>query len=124
IIFFFKQNTAYDIIRTNDDRVLTYWSHLTTLRRTRLAHNLNKLFCPLGNQRTLPFADRLDIDEVSTDTERCGASTNKVCGSLERDAASRHELNLRQRRLQGFQITRPTNRARGKHLHKIRAGIP
>src|SRR6185369_9335238 len=87
------------IIRTNDDRVLAYWSHVTTLRRARLAHNLNKLFRPLGNQRTLPFADRLDIDEVGANAERRGASTNKVGGSLERDAASRHELDLRQRRL-------------------------
>src|SRR4029078_1978775 len=95
-----------------------------SLITTRLAHNLNKLFRPLCNQRTLPFANRIDINEVSTNTEGRRTGTNKICGSLERDAASRHELDLRPRRLQGFQITRPPNRTRRKYFDEICAGIP
>src|SRR5215218_10571530 len=95
------------------------------LRRCpRLTHDLDKLFRAFRNQRTLPLTNRVDITEVSTNTERRGAGTNKVCGSVERDAASRNELDLRQRRLQRLEVTGPTNRSRRKHLHKIRARIP
>src|SRR5215213_8564034 len=96
----------------------------TTLTRTRITHNLNKLFRSLGNQRALPFPDGIEINQIRPHTECRRTSANKIPRRLERHAARRHQLDVRQRSLQRFQITRPANRARRKHLHEISARIP
>src|SRR5215213_4713912 len=55
----------------------------TTLRRARFTHNLNKLFRSLGNQRALPFSDRIDINQIRPHTERRRTRANKIPRRLE-----------------------------------------
>src|ERR1700752_218795 len=77
-----------------------------SLRFTRLAHYLQKLLRSLGTHRALPLTNRLDIDQIGSNPERRRTGTYKIARRLERPTARRYKLDLRQRSLQRFEITR------------------
>src|SRR5262249_29689798 len=87
-------------------------------------HYLQKFPRSFSNHRALSLANSFQIDQICSNAKSRRTSAYEVCRSLERHTASGNELDLRQRCLQRFEITRTTNSARGKHLYEIGARIP
>src|SRR6266545_1750857 len=65
-----------------------------------------------------------EIDEVGTGAEGTRAGANEVFDRLERDAARRHEVDLREWGFESPDVARPAHRAAGEDLDRIGPGSP
>src|SRR5947209_8725934 len=61
----------------------------------------------------------ITLDQIGADTDSERASANELADVVERYAAGRDELDLRQRCLQRFQIRGAAERIRRKDLHSV-----
>ena len=71
----------------------------------------------------LPASIALASSQRAADADRDGAGVDPVAGVVERDAAGRHQLDVRQRRADVLDVTR-TERRRRKHLDDVGARVP
>src|ERR1051325_5190151 len=69
-----------------------------------------------------PALDGRAVDERRTDADGDGARGNPVAGVVQRHAAGRHQLDLRQRRSDILDELRSQHRG-GKHFDNVRAGF-
>src|SRR5436190_11993097 len=94
------------------------------LRRAGCPDNLNISACRICNLFGLAGPNRLHVNQVSADPDCGRTGFDKAGGSLQADAAGRHQFDLRQRRLERFDITGAAHGAGRKYLDEVGAGIP
>ena len=103
-------------------KVTTAWTWSlspTCLAAATLATMRRALF---GDDVEPAFVDRLRVEQRRSDADRHGAGANPVAGVVERHAAGRHQLHLRQRRAHVLDVLRAERRGR-KHLDDVGAHL-
>src|SRR5688572_27194891 len=100
--------------RTQSDsaRSSTAWAGCD-LARPGFADKLDELRRTLSYDARIPFADRLHIDKVGTDSKRASPSPDKVLSGLERNSAGRDHLDLRERAFKILDIACTADRSAG-----------
>ena len=73
--------------------------------------------------RVVAGGDGLGVGQRRADADRDRSGANPVAGVVERDAAGRHQLDVRQRASNVLDVPGP-ERGGGKDLHDVSAGVP
>src|SRR5712691_7722190 len=98
------------------------YERVSTCCRARFFDNLNELARSIGDQASVAFSQRLGINQVRADAERCCSGLDKIPSRLQRYATRRHKLYLRQWSLQVLYVRSSSQRACRKDLDQISAG--
>ena len=97
-------------------------SHDRLARGAHVRDDAARPFAPQHADSRRP-AIAFGVEQRRADADRHGAGPDPVAGVVERDAAGRHQLHLRQRPAHVLEVTRAERRRR-KHLDDVGAGLP